>query len=125
MAIRKTLKEQPAEATPDSPQCVRCRWYDRIKEEANLGYCRRFPILMGTEWPTVYPTDWCGEYKYLTAVETGNGDHLSIAEAGRRYFGLSVNGSYLAAKRGDLPWVKIGSRKRVPIAALRHLTPKE
>jgi hypothetical protein len=124
--IRKAFKAQPAEAAPDSPQCIRCRWYDRIKEEAALGYCRRFPILMGTEWPTVYPTDWCGEY--LTASvsdDVEHVEHLSIAEAGKRYFGLSVNGSYLAAKRGDLPWVKIGSRKRVPIAALQHLTPRE
>jgi hypothetical protein len=39
---------------------------------------------------------------------------LSIPEAGRRYFGLSRNGSYLAAQRGDIPTVAIGRLRRVP-----------
>jgi hypothetical protein len=45
---------------------------------------------------------------------------LSIPEAGRRYFGLSRHGSYRAAKTGDLPTIKIGSRFYVPIAALER-----
>ena len=42
---------------------------------------------------------------------------MSVPEAGWPYFGLSENGSYLAASRGDLPFILVGSRKRVP----RHL----
>ena len=33
---------------------------------------------------------------------------LSIPEAGRLYFGLSKNGSYDAAARGGLPFIRIG-----------------
>ena len=40
---------------------------------------------------------------------------ISVPEAGRRYFGLSRNGSYLAAARGELPTVRIGRLLRVPV----------
>jgi len=43
---------------------------------------------------------------------------MSIPEAGRLYFGLSRNGSYAAAKRGDIPTVPVGNRFRVPVAAM-------
>jgi hypothetical protein len=43
---------------------------------------------------------------------------LSIPEAGKRYFGLSRNGAYDAAKRGDIPFIEIGRLKRVPVRAL-------
>jgi hypothetical protein len=123
MAIRKSLKAQPAQDT--QPRCSRCRYFDRIEGKADLGHCRRYPM-SGKEWPIVYPSEWCGEYLAASLpAETSDAGHLSIAEAGKRYFGLSVNGSYLAAKRGDLPWVKIGNRKRVPVAAMQHLTPRE
>lgn len=46
---------------------------------------------------------------------------LDVPEAGRRYFGLSRGGSYDAAKRGDLPVVRIGRRLRVPIVALERM----
>ena len=46
---------------------------------------------------------------------------LSVPEAGRLYFDLSRNASYDAAKRGDIPVVKIGRKYRVPIAALESL----
>jgi hypothetical protein len=45
---------------------------------------------------------------------------LSIVEAGKLYFDLSRNGSYAAAKRGDIPTIKIGSKFRVPVAALER-----
>jgi hypothetical protein len=35
---------------------------------------------------------------------------MSVPEAGKRYFGLSKAGSYEAAKRGDLPTIRIGGR---------------
>ena len=43
---------------------------------------------------------------------------LSIPEAGRRYFGLSKNGSYDAAERGEIPYVEVGRLKRVPIVLM-------
>jgi hypothetical protein len=43
---------------------------------------------------------------------------LSVPEAGRRYFGLSRNGSYLAADRGDIPTIKVGRLLRVPVKAM-------
>lgn len=43
---------------------------------------------------------------------------ISVPEAGRRYFGLSRNGSYEAAKRGDIPTVSVGRLKRVPVRAM-------
>lgn len=117
MAIRKA-KKQP---TDNRPRCDRCHYYDREDATAGEGLCRRYPP-NGDVWHAVWAADWCGEY--LTAGMSDD-EHLSIPDAGKRYFGLSVNGSYLAAKRGDLPWVWIGSRKRVPISAMSHLTPRE
>jgi hypothetical protein len=46
---------------------------------------------------------------------------LSVPAAGKRYFGLGKNGSYEAAKRGEIPTIKIGSRLRVPIIALDRM----
>jgi len=45
---------------------------------------------------------------------------LSVPEAGKRYFGLSRNGSYAAADRGDIPTIKIGKLKRVPVRVLER-----
>ena len=49
---------------------------------------------------------------------------LSVPEAGRRYFGLGEYASYEAAKRGELPVIKIGSRLRCPIVALERMLEK-
>ena len=48
-----------------------------------------------------------------TASET-----LSIPEAGKHYFGLSRNGSYAAAKRGEILTMDVGRLKRVPKRAM-------
>ena len=45
---------------------------------------------------------------------------LSVPEAGKRYFGLSRNGSYNAAARGDIPTIKIGKLRRVPVRMLER-----
>jgi hypothetical protein len=45
---------------------------------------------------------------------------ISVPDAGRIYFDLCRNASYEAAKRGDLPVVRIGRLLRVPIAALER-----
>jgi hypothetical protein len=45
---------------------------------------------------------------------------LSVPEAGRKYYGLSRTGSYDAADRGEIPTIKIGKLRRVPIRAMEQ-----
>ena len=45
---------------------------------------------------------------------------LSVPEAGRRYYGLSRNGSYDAARRGELPTISVGRLLRVPVRAMEQ-----
>jgi hypothetical protein len=45
---------------------------------------------------------------------------ISVPEAGKRYFGLSRNGSYNAAARGDIPTIRIGRLLRVPVRRLER-----
>jgi hypothetical protein len=45
---------------------------------------------------------------------------LPVPEAGRLYFGLGRNASYEAARRGDLPTIRIGRLLRVPVVALER-----
>jgi hypothetical protein len=47
-----------------------------------------------------------------------NTETLSIPEAGEKYYGLSRNGSYAAADRGDLPTIRVGRLRRVPVRAM-------
>lgn len=46
---------------------------------------------------------------------------ISVPQAGKRYFGLSRNGSYSAAHRGQIPTIKIGRLLRVPVRALEQM----
>jgi hypothetical protein len=46
---------------------------------------------------------------------------LSVPEAGKKFFGLSRNGSYAAAARGELPVVRIGNRMWCPVRALERM----
>jgi hypothetical protein len=46
---------------------------------------------------------------------------ISVPEAGRRYFNLARNAAYEAARRGDLPVIRIGGRLRVPVVALERM----
>jgi hypothetical protein len=51
---------------------------------------------------------------------------LSVPEAGKRYFGLSRNGSYRAAERGDIPTIQVGRLLRVPVVRMeKKLAGKE
>jgi Helix-turn-helix domain len=43
---------------------------------------------------------------------------LTIPEAGKTYFGLSRNAAYAAAKRGDIPTIRL---LRVPVRALEQM----
>jgi hypothetical protein len=46
---------------------------------------------------------------------------MSVPEAGRKYFGLSRNGSYDAANRGEIPVIQIGRLKRVPVRLMERM----
>jgi len=43
---------------------------------------------------------------------------LTVPEAGKLYYDLCKSGSYEAAKRGDIPTIRVGRLLRVPIAAM-------
>jgi hypothetical protein len=45
---------------------------------------------------------------------------ISVPEAGKAYFDLCRNAAYAAAKRGDIPTIKIGKLLRVPVRALEQ-----
>jgi hypothetical protein len=45
---------------------------------------------------------------------------ISVPEAGRAYFDLSRNAAYAAAKRGDIPTIRVGKLLRVPVRALEQ-----
>ena len=46
---------------------------------------------------------------------------ISVPEAGKKYFGLSRDGSYRAAERGEIPTIRIGRLLRVPVRAMERL----
>jgi hypothetical protein len=46
---------------------------------------------------------------------------MSVPEAGDKYFALSRGSSYEAAKRGDIPTIKVGRLLRVPVRALEAM----
>ena len=46
---------------------------------------------------------------------------LTVPEAGRVYFDLGRNASYDAARRGDIPTIRIGRLLRVPVVALERM----
>jgi hypothetical protein len=43
---------------------------------------------------------------------------MGVADAGDRFFGLGRSASYAAARRGDMPTIKMGNRLVVPVARL-------
>lgn len=51
--------------------------------------------------------------RFVRVVKT-----MSVPEAGRVFFGIGRNASYEAARRGDIPTIKIGRLKRVSVAAM-------
>jgi hypothetical protein len=47
---------------------------------------------------------------------------IGIREAGKKYFGLGEKASYLAAKRGTIPTIKVGPGVyRVPIRLMEKM----
>jgi hypothetical protein len=53
-------------------------------------------------------------------IEDRDRKTMSVPAAGKLYFGLGRNGSYAAAKRGEIPVIKVGSRLRAVVAALER-----
>ena len=45
---------------------------------------------------------------------------MSVPEAGKVYYDLSKNASYEAARRGDIPTIRVGSLLRVPVAIMEQ-----
>jgi hypothetical protein len=45
---------------------------------------------------------------------------LSVPAAGKRYYDLSRSGSYAAAKRGEIPTIKVGRLLKVPVAGMNR-----
>ena len=41
---------------------------------------------------------------------------ISVPDAGAVFFGLARNGAYEAARRGEIPTVRVGGKVRVPVA---------
>jgi excisionase family DNA binding protein len=46
---------------------------------------------------------------------------MSVPAAGAKYLGLSRNGSYDAAARGEIPTIRIGRLLRVPVRAMEAM----
>jgi hypothetical protein len=46
---------------------------------------------------------------------------VSVAVAGREWFGMGRSASYAAAENGELPVIKIGRLLRVPVVALDRM----
>jgi hypothetical protein len=45
---------------------------------------------------------------------------MSVPAAGKLYYDLGRNASYEAAKRGEIPVIKVGARLRVPVIAMER-----
>ncbi len=46
---------------------------------------------------------------------------MSVPEAGKEYLGLGRDASYQAARRGELPIIRIGKRMIVPRIAMERM----
>jgi hypothetical protein len=57
----------------------------------------------------------------MMKVEQDRSKTMDVPEAGRRYFGLGRNASYEAAKRGEIPTIRIGRRLRAVVPAIERM----
>ncbi len=46
---------------------------------------------------------------------------MSVPEAGKEYYDLSRNASYEAARRGDIPIIRVGRLLRVSVAVMERI----
>ena len=74
-----------------------------------------------TKYNTVAQASTAQASRTASPIRANDPKTLTVPMAGRRYFDLGRNASYEAAKRGDLPVIRIGSRLRVSIAALERM----
>ena len=56
----------------------------------------------------------------MTVDEALSRPTLSVPDAGSVFYGLSRNSAYDAAKRGDIPTIRIGRKIVVPVALVAH-----
>jgi hypothetical protein len=49
---------------------------------------------------------------------------ISVPTAGRTYYGIGKNLAYDAARRGEIPTIRVGRLLRVPVAAMERLLEK-
>jgi hypothetical protein len=45
---------------------------------------------------------------------------MSIPEAGAEFYGIGETASYAAAARGEIPYIRVGGLKRVPVALMEE-----
>ena len=57
----------------------------------------------------------------MNAADEQQPKTITVPDAGRIYFGLGRNASYDAAKRGDIPTIRVGRLLRVPVRAMERL----
>ena len=46
---------------------------------------------------------------------------ISVPDAGRIYLGIGRDAAYEAARRGDLPVIRVGKLMRVPVVAMERM----
>ena len=44
----------------------------------------------------------------------------TIPKAGKKYFGIGRSASYEAARRGEIPTIKMGRKRLVPVVAIKR-----
>lgn len=54
----------------------------------------------------------------MTLAEALDMATVSVPDAGRLFFNMARNASYDAARRGDIPTIKIGGKIMVPVAPI-------
>jgi hypothetical protein len=57
----------------------------------------------------------------VTRMDVNTPKTISVPTAGRVYFGLARNASYDAARRGEIPTIRIGRLLRVPVVGLERM----
>jgi hypothetical protein len=69
---------------------------------------------------TTTPVNGTFQNREGVAVMDAQPKTLTVPEAGKLYFDLGRNASYEAARRGDIPTIRIGRLLRVPVVALER-----
>lgn len=54
----------------------------------------------------------------MTIEEALSRPTITVVDAGKLFFGVGRNSAYEAARRGDIPTIKIGRRVMVPVVPL-------